>query len=209
MSLRHAKSVRHAVLAAAIFAGAISPIALRAQDAGMSKDAMQKDGMKKDGMQKDGMMQKGAMQDAGMHEMGVMVGATAPAATVRTLDGHEVDLATYYGDKPVVLEFWATWCPLCKKLEPALQAARAKYAGKVAFVGVGVSSNQSAAKQKAYVDHEKLTGAYVFDYEDAAVKAFSAPHTSYVVVINKDRKVVYTGAGPDQDIDAAVRKALQ
>jgi thiol-disulfide isomerase/thioredoxin len=141
-------------------------------------------------------------------EAGIMVGAEAPAAMVESLDGQKIDLSKYYGDKPVVLEFWATWCPLCKKLEPSLQAARTKYAGKVTFVGVGVSSNQSPERQREYVTKQMLTGDYVFDRNDAATKAFSAPHTSYIVVIGKDRKVVYTGVGPEQDVDAAVRKAM-
>ena len=139
---------------------------------------------------------------------GIMVGAEAPSAAVEMLDGMKTDLSHYYGEKPVVLEFWATWCPLCKKLEPQLEAARKKYAGKVTFVGVGVSANQSPGAQRDFVMKGHMSGEYVFDRDDAAQKAFAAPHTSYIVVINKDRKVVYTGVGPEQDIDAAVRKAM-
>jgi thiol-disulfide isomerase/thioredoxin len=140
-------------------------------------------------------------------EGGIMLGAVAPAASVTKLDGSPADLSTFYGDKPVVLEFWATWCPLCKKLEPSMQAARAKYAGKVTFVSVGVAANQSAARQKEYVDKQHLTGEYVFDATGAAVKAFSAPHTSYIVILDRDRKVVYTGVGAAQDIEAELLKA--
>jgi thiol-disulfide isomerase/thioredoxin len=149
-----------------------------------------------------------AAPSARAQEGGIMVGAEAPSAKVSMLDGMGADLAKFYGDKPVVLEFWATWCPLCKKLEPALQAAREKYAGKVTFVGVGVSSSQTAMKQKEYIEKQHLTGEYVFDDAGAAVKAFMAPHTSYIVVIDSHRKVVYTGVGPDQDIEAAVKKGL-
>lgn len=142
-------------------------------------------------------------------ESGIPVGTPAPAAMVRMMDGTPVDLATFYGDKPVVLEFWATWCPLCRSLEPGLQAARAKYAGSVRFIGVGVASNQSAERQLAYVRKRELSGEYVFDADDAARKAFAAPHTSYVVVIDRNRKVVYTGGGGEQDIDAAVRMGMR
>ena len=90
-----------------------------------------------------------------------------------------------------------------------MQAAREKYSGTVEFVSVGVSSNQSAAKQKAYVEKQQMGGQFVFDKEGAAMKAFAVPHTSYVVVVDKGGKVVYTGVGPEQDIDAAVQKALR
>ena len=151
----------------------------------------------------------GSIPSAARAQEGIMVGAEAPSAMVETLDGMKTDLSHYYGEKPVVLEFWATWCPLCKKLEPQLEAARKKYAGKVTFVGVGVSANQSPGAQKEFVMKGHMSGEYVFDRNDAAQKAFAAPHTSYIVVIGKDKKVVYTGVGPEQDVDAAVQKAMK
>jgi thiol-disulfide isomerase/thioredoxin len=141
-------------------------------------------------------------------EGGIAVGAMAPGAAVQTLDGKAADLSQYIGKTPVVLEFWATWCPLCKKLEPAMQTARDKYAGKVAFVSVGVKDNQTADKQMAYVNQARMSGAFVFDRDGNAVTAYKAPHTSYVVVIDRTGKVVYTGVGPEQNIDAAVAKAM-
>ena len=142
-------------------------------------------------------------------DMGIKVGMAAPAAAVQSLDGKAMDLGAMYGEEPVVREFWATWCPLCKKLEPAMQVAREKYAGKVKFASVGVPSHQSAEKQRAYVDKQQIGGQFVFDKDGAAMKAFAVPHTSYVVVVNKGGTVVYTGVGAEQDIDAAVQKALR
>jgi thiol-disulfide isomerase/thioredoxin len=141
-------------------------------------------------------------------EAGIAVGAQAPGAAVELLDGKAIDLSQYIGKKPVALEFWATWCPLCKKLEPTLQAAREKYGDRVAFVSVGVNSNQSPEKQKAYADDKHIGGTFVFDRDGKAVTAYKAPHTSYLVVVNGDGKVVYTGVGPTQDVDAAVSKAF-
>ena len=141
-------------------------------------------------------------------EAGISVGAQAPAAPVETLDGKTANLSQYIGHKPVVLEFWATWCPLCKQLEPALQAAREKYGDRVTFVSVGVNSNQTPEKQQAYATEKHIGGAFVFDRDGKAVAAYKAPHTSYLVVINGEGKVVYTGVGPTQDVEAAVSKAF-
>lgn len=139
-------------------------------------------------------------------EGGLDVGATAPAASVVRFDGTVANLSDYYGDKPVVLEFWATWCPLCKKLEPSMQSARARHAGSVRFLSVGVPSNQTPGKQRLYVEKQQLTGDYVFDKDGAAIAAFKVPHTSYIVIVDRHRKVVYTGVGADQDIEAALAK---
>ena len=142
-------------------------------------------------------------------DMGIMVGSAAPSAAVESLDGAAMDLGKMMDGKPVVMEFWATWCPLCKKLEPAMKAAQAKYAGQVQFVSVGVPSNQSAEKQKAYMEKQQLGGTFVFDKDGAAMKAYAVPHTSYVVVVDKAGKVAYTGVGAEQDIDAAIQKAMR
>jgi thiol-disulfide isomerase/thioredoxin len=139
---------------------------------------------------------------------GIMIGAVAPDAAVETLEGKSVRLASYFSGKPVVLEFWATWCPLCKKLEAPLEAARTKYAGKVTFVSVGVRDNQTPARQKAYAESQRLSGEFVFDKDGNAVAAYMAPHTSFLVVIDAGGKVVYTGVGADQDIEAAIATAF-
>ncbi|MGH7655692.1 MAG: TlpA family protein disulfide reductase [Gemmatimonadaceae bacterium] len=141
-------------------------------------------------------------------EAGINVGIAAPSAAVQTLDGKAADVTQYVGKGPVVLEFWATWCPLCKKLEPALAAARTKYAGRVTFVSVGVKNNQTAEKQKTYAAEKKISGEFLFDADGKAVAAYKVPDTSYLVVIDASGKVVYTGVGGGQDVDAAISKAF-
>jgi thiol-disulfide isomerase/thioredoxin len=151
-----------------------------------------------------------ALAPTGAHaqEAGIKLNAIAPGAAVETLDGKQVDLGAYLRRTPVVLEFWATWCPLCKELEPQLQAAREMYAGRVTFVSVGVKDNQTPDKQKAYAESHHLGGEFVFDRDGKAVAAYQAPHTSYLVVVDANGKVVYTGVGPEQDVDAAVGRAV-
>ena len=56
-------------------------------------------------------------------QIGIQLGAKAPGAVVETLDGKSVDIAQYFGKSPVLIEFWATWCPNCKELEPKLKTA--------------------------------------------------------------------------------------
>ena len=143
-------------------------------------------------------------------DSGIAVGAMAPESVmVETLDGQPLDLASYYGKgKPAVLEFWATWCPLCRKLEPTMQAARVKHDGRVTFVSVGVSANQTPERQKAHAEANKMSGEFVFDRNDLAQEAFTVPHTSYVVVLDGSGRVVYARQGSSQDIEAAVQKAL-
>lgn len=141
-------------------------------------------------------------------DLGVEIGSTAPPAKVYTLDGKEADLAQYIGKTPVLIEFWATWCPNCKELEPTLVEAAKKYGNRVKFVGVAVSVNESPERVKAFVAKHGLPGDQYFDTKGNATGAYDAPATSYVVVIDKAGKVVYTGLGGKQDLEAAIKKAL-
>jgi len=146
---------------------------------------------------------------AAAQTLGIPVGSKAPVVAVESLDGKPVSLAQYVGKAPVVMQFWATWCSNCKALEPRMAAARRKYAARgVRFVGLAVSVNQSPQRVKAYAQRHPMPVELFYDRTGAASDAYDVPATSYIVVVNRQGTVVYTGVGSDQDIDAAVRKAL-
>jgi thiol-disulfide isomerase/thioredoxin len=140
-------------------------------------------------------------------DLGPPVGSTAPAAAVQTLDGKPANLSRWIGKTPVVLEFWATWCPNCKELEPEMAAAARRYAGKAAFVAVAVSANQTAERVRRHLARSPIPMTFVYDHEGEATGAYDVPATSYVVVLDRAGKVVYTGLGGKQDIEGALRKA--
>ena len=141
-------------------------------------------------------------------DLGIEIGSVAPAAKVYSLDGKEFDLAQYVGKTPVLMEFWATWCPNCKELEPTLLAAAKKYGTQVRFVGVAVSVNETPERVKAFVAKHGLPGDQYFDTKGNATGAYDVPATSYVVVLDKSGKVVYTGLGGTQDLESAIKKAV-
>ncbi len=64
-----------------------------------------------------------------------LIGKPAPAFTLTDLDGRVVGLEGLKG-KPVVINFWSTWCPPCIVEHPVLLAGARRYAGQVEFLGV-------------------------------------------------------------------------
>ncbi|MBA2684719.1 MAG: TlpA family protein disulfide reductase [Gemmatimonadaceae bacterium] len=140
--------------------------------------------------------------------MGLAIGTKAPGAVVQTLDGKRVDIASLLGKGPVVLEFWALWCGNCKELEPELKSLVKKYAGKVTFVSVAVSVNESPERVQKYIAKYGYTHQVLYDTQGNATDAYAVPATSYVVVVDKSGKIVYTGLGGDQKLQAAVLKGL-
>ena len=68
---------------------------------------------------------------------GKKAGEAAPDFTLPNLqDGKgAISLASYKG-RPVLVNFWATWCTPCTQEMPMLEAAHARWGSKVQFVGI-------------------------------------------------------------------------
>ena len=79
---------------------------------------------------------------------------------------------------------------------------------EVEFLIVAVAVNQTRRRVGRHAAEHEMPGRILWDGEGAAVRAFMAPSTSYVVVLDADGKVAYTGLGDDQDIEAAIAKAM-
>ncbi len=141
-------------------------------------------------------------------QIGIARGETPAAVELEDTEGVLVDLGDYIGEKPVLIEFWATWCSNCKALEPQMLAAHEKYGGEVEFLIVAVAVNQSLRRIRRHVEDHEMPGLVLWDGEGSAVRAFMAPATSYIVVLDESGVVVYTGLGSDQDVEAAVEAGL-
>jgi peroxiredoxin len=88
----------------------------------------------------------------------------APDFTLTTLTGETFSLSAARG-KPVVLNFWATWCGPCQRELPALQAAAERYSDRVLIIGV--DQGEEAETVQKYVDQLGLTFPIPMDSEFA------------------------------------------
>ena len=147
-----------------------------------------------------------AGSEATGQETGLAVGTRAPAVTVHDLDGKPVDLGQYLGKQPVFLEWWATWCEQCDALLPRVRAARAELGDRVQFVGINVAVNQSPQRVRRYLESNDVPFRTLYDDEGASTRAYAAPTTSYVVIVDRAGRVAYTGTGGDQDFLGALRR---
>ena len=150
----------------------------------------------------------GATRLQAQFDAGIPVGSKAPAVTINDLDGKPVDLGTVLGKKAVLLEFWETWCPLCKALLPQLGRVHDAFGDRVELIGVNVTVNDSKDRIRRYLAEHRPPFRVLFDDKGAGARAYDVPGTSFVVVVDPGGRVVYTGSGEDQDLVAAVRRAL-
>ena len=140
--------------------------------------------------------------------IGIPVGETPPAVTLESINGDSVALSQWIGKKPVIVEFWATWCPICAELLPRMEAAQKKFGDRAEFLVVAVAVNQSKNSVRRHLERHPMPFTFLWDGNGAAVRAFQAPSTSYVAVLDATGRVVYTGVGADQEIESALDKAV-
>ena len=142
----------------------------------------------------------------GAQEAELQVGDTAPRVVVHDLDGKPVDLGQYIGRKPVLLEFWATWCESCRELLPRMRAAQKAYGSQVEFIGINVAVNQSPAGVRQYMEANEPGFRVLYDDEGTSTRAYQVPATSYVLIVDRSGKIAYTGIGGAQNLDRVLRQ---
>lgn len=133
-------------------------------------------------------------------------GTRAPIVEVTDLDGALVKLPV--AGRPALIEFWATWCEVCEQLFPRVIAAKKIYGDRVDFYGVNVTVNESKSRVKRWVAEHAPPFRVLYDERGTAVRAYGAPATSYVVIVDAQGVVRYTGSGGTQALSAELAKVV-
>ena len=141
----------------------------------------------------------------------VAVGDMAPVVVVPDLDGGSYDLADVLGKRPVLVEFWATWCTSCEAMLPRLRAAHAAYGTDVEFIGVNVTIAETLDGVRQYMKDEAPPFRALYDSSGVAARAYGPPATSWIMIADAEGRVVYTGLGGTQNLEPVLRQvaALQ
>lgn len=117
----------------------------------------------------------GAPQDSAAPEETERPKVEAPDFTAVDADGTEVKLSDYVG-KPIVLNFWASWCSPCKSEMPEFNAAWEELEGEVQFLMVNMTdgARETVESAREYVEGEGFTFPVLFDTKSEAAIAYSA-----------------------------------
>lgn len=109
---------------------------------------------------------------------------TAPDFTVLDKDGNTVRLSDKFG-KPIVINFWATWCPPCKQELPDFDKLCKEYGDRVVFMMVNLTDGyrDTVDGTKRFVSGKGYTFPVYFDTKDNAASAYnvsSIPQTTFI-----------------------------
>jgi cytochrome c biogenesis protein CcmG/thiol:disulfide interchange protein DsbE len=112
-------------------------------------------------------------------KVGVGVGETAPSLTGTTVDGRTVSLADLRG-KPVIVNFWASWCGPCIREFPVLKDAEVQHPG---LAILGVIYQDDPANSKAFATQMNADWSNLTDPDGTMANAYLvvAPPQSYFI----------------------------
>ena len=117
-----------------------------------------------------------------------MAGKQAPLFTMKRLDnGQPVQMKDFIG-KPIVLNFWATWCGPCKMEHPYLEWAYRKYGRDVIFLGVVFEDSEE--NTKAFIEQNGGTFPQLFDARSTVAVDYAVAGVPETYFIDRSGKIV-------------------
>lgn len=128
----------------------------------------------------------------------VPVAGTVPAEdfTVQDWEGGQVSLSDYYG-KPIVVNFWATWCGPCKSELPAFDNAYAAYQDEITFLMVNMTDgySETVAGTKQFIEENGYSFPVYFDTSYEAYQAYGVTAIPMTLFIDADGKLIASQLG--------------
>ena len=119
------------------------------------------------------------------------VGDGRPADfTLQDLDGQPISLSQFRGKKPVLLVFWATWCPECKAAFPKINAMHGGPAGEKIQI-LALDFRETREKVAAAVKSRDIRFPVLLDDRGQVARAFGVVGIPTYVLIGRDGTVVY------------------
>jgi len=126
----------------------------------------------------------------------------------RDLDGAAVRFAAF-GGKVVLLNFWATWCPPCRKEMPAMEALHRAYQDR-GLVVLAVSQDRVSSREvRAYVEGLALTFPVWHDRDGIVGRQYSIPGVPTSFLIGADGRIAYRVLGEYDWASAEARRAVE
>ena len=123
----------------------------------------------------------------------VKLGQQAPDFEAEDLAGHATSLSDYNGKKPVLIDFWATWCGPCRQAMPELQALHDEYGAKIEILSI--NEGEPVDKVAAYATAQKSTLHFVLDPDAGIGSKYGVTGIPTQVLVDKQGVVRWIQVG--------------
>jgi cytochrome c biogenesis protein CcmG/thiol:disulfide interchange protein DsbE len=113
-----------------------------------------------------------------------LIGRSAPDFSLEDLNGKSVSLSSFRG-KPVIVNFWATWCPYCRKERDHLKKLYEDYSDKNLVI-VSVSIDRSFGTLKKFMEKNPAPFIILYDGDSKVASQFHVAGLPSSFLINRD-----------------------
>ena len=124
--------------------------------------------------------------------MPIKEGVQAPDFTGELIDGTSITLSELQG-KPVIINFWATWCGPCVKEMPAFERLKDDFGDKIGIIAV--NCGDEAGTVKDFMEENGYTFPVVLDEEYSISMLYPTNSIPYTVVVDAEGKVTHISTG--------------
>jgi thiol-disulfide isomerase/thioredoxin len=125
---------------------------------------------------------------------GLYAQSTVPSVIVQGLDGKKVDTRTFSNDgKPMIINFWATWCAPCKKELAAIHEVYADWQAKtgVKLIAISIDDARSMARVGPYVNGQDWDYEIYLDPNGDLKRALNVNNVPHTFLVNGKGEIVY------------------
>jgi len=134
---------------------------------------------------------------AGSESLGARVGEPAPDFQLSDLDGQSVSLSDFRG-KPVLINFWATWCPSCVSEMPYIQEIYEEWSDK-GLVVLAINIGESSSKVEEFMQSHNLSFTVLLDIKQNVAQKYNFQYIPTTFFIDKDGIIQEKVIGPFQN----------
>ena len=115
------------------------------------------------------------------------------------LNGQPFDLQQSIGHKPIMLVFWASWCPSCKTEVPKINQLAEKFQSRgMEFIAVNVGYNDSVGRAQAFVKKTGMSYPVFFDAKGLITEQYQLQGVPTIIIADKQGVIRFKNyAAPD------------
>lgn len=118
----------------------------------------------------------------------------APDFQLDDLNGTNVTLSQFKGQKPVLLYFFATWCPSCLAARPGvIEMRKATAEQDIAILAINVGSGDSLAKLKRFEEANPAPYTVLYDPGSKVTRSYHVEGIPHFVLLDKTGMIKYEG----------------
>ena len=109
-----------------------------------------------------------------------------------TMQGKQINMGTIIGTEPVMLVFWASWCPNCAREIPEIDRLLLTEGGKdLRVITINVGINDSEARARKFMDKTGLDYPVIFDAESVITRQHGIMGVPTILIADRRGAIVY------------------